>query len=50
MELDEVLDTNWVRGMDDLMCIFQDGMFAELFLDSAMGENRYSSEHRHSCA
>ena len=37
MEMDEVLNTNWIWGMDDLMRIFRDGAFAELFLDSSDG-------------
>ena len=37
MEMDEVLNTNWIWGMDDLMRIFREGAFAELFLDSSDG-------------
>ena len=37
MEMDDVLKTNWIWGMDGLMRIFRDGALAELFLDSADG-------------
>ena len=37
MEIDEVLNTNWIWGMDGLMRIFRDGAFAEMFLDSSDG-------------
>lgn len=37
MEMEEVLNTNWIWGMDDLLRIFRDGAFAELFLDSSDG-------------
>ena len=37
MEAGDVLKTNWIWHLDDLMRIFADGEFAELFLDSADG-------------
>ena len=35
MEQDEILKSNWIWHMDDLLKVMADGEFAELFLDSA---------------
>ena len=35
LEIEDVLKTNWIWHMDSLICIFADGEFAELFLDSS---------------